>query len=58
MSQCDATYLIYDKEGELLWTFFCLKEKGHKGLHSHFLQWEEGSHDLILHKKPKTDSEK
>jgi hypothetical protein len=42
--QCDARYEVYDTEGKMVVTYFCLKEKGHDGPHEHLLVWKNNIH--------------
>ena len=46
--QCDAKYELYDKDGNLIVTFFCTREKDHDGDHEQTLYWTEDIHESIM----------
>ena len=46
--QCNAKYEIYDKDGNLMVTFFCTEEEGHEGPHAQLLQWNEQEQKSIM----------
>ena len=46
--QCKAEYKLYDKNQELVVTFFCFMIRNHYGPHKHTLEWEDNEQKSLM----------